>query len=217
VLPSPVAILKTPTFMHMDFQHGMLVFYWGLFCGLHSVLASLWWKRLAQRILGGGFRFYRLFYTLFAFVTLGLVIYYQIWLSSPMLLERTVFLLIAGSAVLLAGVVVMAICIRKYFMSLSGLKSLYLNDEQAANQLQISGIHRFVRHPLYSGTFLAIWGLWLLLPQLSLFLANLVITVYTLMAIGWEEKKLEAEFGDSYRRYKTQVPKLIPLPGKTSR
>ncbi len=101
-------------------------------------------------------------------------------------------------------------------MSLSGLKSLYLNDEQAANQLQVSGIHRFVRHPLYSGTFLAIWGLWLLVPQLSLLVANIIITAYTLLAIGWEEKKLEAEFGDSYRLYKQQVPKLIPLPGKSS-
>lgn len=201
----------------MDLQHGLLVFYWVLFCGLHSVLASLWWKRLAQRIMDGSFRFYRLFYTVFAFVSLSLVIYYQVQIASPRLLEQSLFLAISGSAIMLAGVVVMAICIKKYFMSLSGLKSLYLNDEQAANQLQVSGIHRFVRHPLYSGTFLAIWGLWLLVPQLSLLLANGVITIYTLLAISWEEKKLEAEFGDSYRKYKKQVPKLMPLPGRTSR
>jgi protein-S-isoprenylcysteine O-methyltransferase Ste14 len=201
----------------MDLQHGLLVFYWVLFCGLHSVLASLWWKRLAQRIMDGSFRFYRLFYTVFAFVSLGFVIYYQVQIASPRLLEQRLFWIISGSAIMFAGVVVMAICIKKYFMSLSGLKSLYLNDEQAANQLQVSGIHRFVRHPLYSGTFLAIWGLWLLVPQLSLLLANGVITIYTLLAISWEEKKLEAEFGDSYRRYKKQVPKLLPLPGRTSR
>lgn len=118
---------------------------------------------------------------------------------------------------MVGGIAIMAICIRKYFLHLSGLKSLYLNDEQAANQLQITGIHRFVRHPLYSGTFMAIWGLWLLVPRLSLLLANLVITAYTLMAIAWEEQKLEAEFGDSYRRYKKEVPRLIPLRGKPAR
>ncbi len=51
----------------MDKQHLILAFLWILFCALHSVLASLWWKQLAHRLLGTGFRLYRLLYTLFAF------------------------------------------------------------------------------------------------------------------------------------------------------
>jgi len=41
------------------------------FAGLHSLLASLWLKRRARRAFGpGGMRWYRLFFTLVAVVTL---------------------------------------------------------------------------------------------------------------------------------------------------
>lgn len=200
----------------MNNQHLVLAVFWALFCAMHSLLAALWWKERVKRIMGKQFRYYRLYYSFFAFGSMGAVLYYQLSIDSPFLFKQNTASAIAGSLLCASGLVVMAICIRKYFLHLSGVKSLYLNDSEAANQLQISGIHRYVRHPLYSGTFLAIWGLWLLQPQLSLLIADVVITGYTLLAIGWEEQKLEAEFGDSYRRYKKQVPKLIPLRGKTA-
>lgn len=199
----------------MNTAHLLLVLAWILFCALHSLLAGLRWKAGMQKIMGSHFRYYRLYYTLFAFLSLGLVVAFQLGIDSPLLLQPGTLLSVAGVLTTVAGLVIMAVCIRKYFMHLSGLKSLYLNDDQAANPLQISGIHRYVRHPLYSGTFLAIWGLWLLFPTLSLLLANGVITAYTLLAIRWEEQKLVQEFGDAYRQYRRQVPKLLPMPGKT--
>lgn len=195
----------------MNTGHFLLCFYWILFCGLHSLLAGRWWKRLMQNSMGGHFRFYRLYYTLFAFLSLGGVIYYHTIIASPYVFTPVFLSKLIGVIVALSGLFIMAICIRKYFMHLSGLKSLYLNDEQAANQLQITGIHRFVRHPLYSGTFAAIWGAWIFVPQLSLLLANLIITLYTVLAISWEEQKLVAEFGDRYKKYQRSVPKLFPL------
>lgn len=196
----------------MNTPHQILLLGWILFCALHSILASLGWKKTMQRLMGRHFRLYRLYYTLFAFLTLGLLIWYHTVIESPLLFTPLWWPKILGIGIGIGGLVIMGICIRKYFMHLSGLKSLYLNDEQAANQLQISGIHRYVRHPLYSGTFLAIWGAWLYYPVLSLFIANSVITVYTLLAIEWEEQKLIKEFGDSYIQYRKQVPKLIPNP-----
>lgn len=199
----------------MNAAHLLLALAWILFCGLHSLFAGLRWKAWMQVKMGGHFRYYRLYYTVFAFLSLGLVVAYQLQIDSPLLLQGSQWLRAAGIATTLAGLLIMAVCIRKYFMHLSGLKSLYLNDDQAANQLQITGIHRYVRHPLYSGTFLAIWGLWLLFPTLALLIANFVITGYTLLAIRWEEQKLVQEFGDAYRQYRRQVPKLVPLPGKS--
>lgn len=117
---------------------------------------------------------------------------------------------IPGSIIAIAGITVMGICIRKYFAHLSGIRSLYM-IEKNQNELMITGIHKYVRHPLYAGTFLFIWGLWLFLPLLSLLITNMIITIYTLLGIKWEEQKLEAEFGASYKQYKQQVPKLIPL------
>jgi protein-S-isoprenylcysteine O-methyltransferase Ste14 len=39
---------------------------------------------------------------------------------------------------------------------------------------------------------------------------NTVITLYTILAIRYEEAKLVAEFGEQYREYQKAVPKLIP-------
>jgi len=67
-----------------------------------------------------------------------------------------------------------------------------------------------MRHPLYSGTLLTIWSLLLIFPLLSNLLACLVITVYILIGIQLEEKKLLLDFGEDYRSYASSVPMLIP-------
>ena len=103
----------------------------------------------------------------------------------------------------------MILCIQKYFISLSGLRSLI--NEKSSDILMINGIHRYMRHPLYLGTFLFIWGLFLIQPYLSLLIANTIITVYTLIGIGFEENKLVEEFGEQYTQYKKNVPKLFPF------
>ena len=73
-----------------------------------------------------------------------------------------------------------------------------------------TGIHNYVRHPLYAGTFLFIWGLLLLLPYWSLLIADSIITLYTLIGIRFEENKLVREFGKPYEEYQNEVPMIIP-------
>ncbi len=93
---------------------------------------------------------------------------------------------------------------------MSGLKTLYADEVQTGNTLIITGIHRHVRHPLYAGTFLFIWGLFILMPYTSLIISNFIITCYTLIGIRFEEEKLLREFGPHYEEYKKRVPKIIP-------
>ncbi len=119
----------------------------------------------------------------------------------------------------LAGLAIMAVVIRKYFFSLSGISVFY--KEEAPLALEQGGMHRYVRHPLYFGTLLFIWSLFLLFPYLNNLLACLVITLYTVFGARLEEKKLVAQFGEQYRRYQQTVPMLIPrltvprAPGST--
>jgi protein-S-isoprenylcysteine O-methyltransferase Ste14 len=194
--------------MDMITGHIVLGVLWAIYCVLHSVLASGGIKKKMQQWLGKGFKFYRLAYTLFAFFGLVAILWFQIMLASPLLLDTSTFTIAVGSILTFAGLVIMGICISKYFMSLSGIKSLV--QEQTYSELIISGIHRYVRHPLYLGTFLFIWGLLVIIPVFSLFLSNLIITIYTLAAIRLEEAKLIDEFGESYRRYQQSVPKILP-------
>lgn len=179
-----------------------------LYCLLHSLLASLRVKDRVRLLIGKNFRYYRLFYTLFAAATLLLLVAYQLFLHSPQLFQPIALTYGLGGALSLAGLGLMFVCIRKYFFSLSGVKSLF--QESPSEELMITGIHRYMRHPLYAGTFLAIWGAWVLFPFLSLLLSNVVITGYTLLAIRLEEEKLVAVFGEKYRTYQRSVPKLVP-------
>lgn len=93
-------------------------------------------------------------------------------------------------------------------MSLSGFKTLI--KEESSTELIITGVHRYVRHPLYLGTFIFLWGSLLIFPLLSWLIAVLIITIYTVWAIKFEEDKLLLEYGSQYKIYMEQVPKLIP-------
>jgi methanethiol S-methyltransferase len=199
--------LEIRYFYEVQKQHLILAVAWILFCVLHSILASGSVKRWVSLHYPRLRKYYRLFYTLFAALTFIPVTIYEINLPSPFLLSK-IYLwpgIIAG----IAGALIMLVCIKKYFIGLTGLKALFTNQPFRA-ELEISGIHKFVRHPLYLGTFLFIWGLFFIIPHLSLLISNIVITVYTLTGIRFEEEKLVAEFGDTYKTYQKDVPKIIP-------
>ncbi|HVK96824.1 MAG TPA: isoprenylcysteine carboxylmethyltransferase family protein [Flavisolibacter sp.] len=192
----------------MLINHLLLAVFWTVYCVLHSVMAGITIKEKLKNVLGKKFIYYRLFYTVFALVTLVWIFLFQLSIDSPLLFQTSTILRIAGYIIATIGLLIMLVCIKGYFMSLSGLKSLF--QATATNTLIISGIHKYVRHPLYLGTFTFIWGLLVIFPYLSLLIANVVITVYTTIAIKFEEDKLILEFGDAYKKYQESVPKLIP-------
>ena len=106
------------------------------------------------------------------------------------------------------GFLIMAISIKKYFYELSGIQAL--NNEPLHITLQQNGLHKYMRHPLYSGTLMFVWGLFFLMPTLANFLACIIMTVYVFVGIKFEEKKLRIEFGDEYDNYANKVAMLIP-------
>jgi len=189
-------------------SHIILAAGWILFCTLHSVFASLWFKKYAEKQMGRQYKFYRFYYTLFAFVSFAIIMTYMFTMGSYKIFENHLTINIAGTIVTLLGCIIMSVCIYKYFLRLSGIKTLVENT--SGPELMITGIHKYVRHPLYSGTFIFIWGLLMLYPYLSLFIADAIVTIYTLIGLQLEEQKLEKEFGKKYAEYKDRVPMLIP-------
>jgi methanethiol S-methyltransferase len=191
----------------MIFNHIILATVWIIYCVLHSVLATERVKKKMRKILDD-YKWYRIWYSLFALFFLIALILYQVRLPTIQLFSLNKVILASGMILCVTGLFLMIVCIRKYFMNLSGLRNLFVDN--FSNELQITGVHRYVRHPLYLGTFAFIWGLFLLLPYLSLLIANIIITGYTLVGIELEERKLVAEFGDRYIKYRTVVPRLFP-------
>lgn len=70
------------------------------------------------------------------------------------------------------------------------------------------GLYRVVRHPVYTGTLLALWAT----PTMSqgrLLLAG-ALTIYLFIGLAFEERALEREFGEVYREHRRRVPGLFP-------
>ena len=71
------------------------------------------------------------------------------------------------------------------------------------------GPYRFTRHPVYLGWLIVFWAN----PIMSWGHLGLAVglTLYLLLAIGWEERDLLTIHGDAYRNYRKRVPMLVPL------
>jgi len=76
-------------------------------------------------------------------------------------------------------------------------------------------VYRFVRHPLYVAWFLAFWGTPTMTVTHLIFAVGL--SVYILIAIPFEERNLIEHHGEAYKRYREQVPAMIPTPGRTAK
>lgn len=75
--------------------------------------------------------------------------------------------------------------------------------------LRTRGPYRLVRHPVYLGWILLVFGAPLM--TLDRFVFATLSTLYLIIAIPLEERSLQAEFGDRYREYAQQVPwRLLP-------
>jgi protein-S-isoprenylcysteine O-methyltransferase Ste14 len=76
--------------------------------------------------------------------------------------------------------------------------------------LQISGPYRWVRHPLYLGWLLMVFGAAHMTGDRLAFAA--LTTFYLVVAIPWEEQSLRRSFGDDYARYARTVRwRMIPF------
>lgn len=86
---------------------------------------------------------------------------------------------------------------------------LYFQGKEYTNiTFKTPAIYQIVRHPLYLGFLLGIWST----PSMTIshLIFALVLSIYILVAIQWEEKDLLKLHGESYSNYKKQVPMLMP-------
>ena len=81
-------------------------------------------------------------------------------------------------------------------------------------ELVVTGLYLWMRNPMVTGVFLALFGVGFLLHSLSIVLlwtpAYIVVHVIELKLV--EEPELERRFGESYSDYRERVPMFIPRP-----
>jgi protein-S-isoprenylcysteine O-methyltransferase Ste14 len=80
----------------------------------------------------------------------------------------------------------------------------------APANLQTAGPYRWVRHPLYLGWMLAVFGAAHMTGDRLAF--AVMTSIYLLIGVRWEERSLLQSLGDEYARYQARVRwRIIPL------
>jgi methanethiol S-methyltransferase len=98
---------------------------------------------------------------------------------------------------------------------LFGLKQVWLHWRRAAAEaprFHQPFFYKLVRHPLYSGFFLAFWATPVMTVSHLIF--ALGMSAYMLIAIRYEERDLVGVFGADYERYRQDVGMLTPKLGR---
>lgn len=87
--------------------------------------------------------------------------------------------------------------------------------ERTPRHLLVRGPYAFTRNPMYLSV-LTIWLGWALFyGSVAIFVAcGVGWVLVTFLVVPWEERELEARFGEAYLRYKNTVPRWF---GKTRR
>lgn len=180
-----------------------------LFAVQHSGMARRGFKRWLTRWLPSTVE--RSTYVLFS--SLALILLYALWQPLP----TKVWNVEGGWAILLWALFVLGwlLVFTGTFMishfDLLGLRQAWLHVRGRAYQplpFQLRWYYRLIRHPLMLGFIIAFWAT----PSMSVghLLFALATTAYILLALQLEERDLIAEHGESYRRYRREVPMLLP-------
>ena len=184
-----------------------------IFALQHSIMARPWFKRAWTKIVPEPAE--RSTYVLFS--SLALLLMFWLWQPSGGVgwsIENDLGRALMMSFYALGLLIVLLSTFMINHFDLFGLRQvyLYLVDRPYTHlEFKTPFFYKYVRHPLYVGWLLTFWSA----PTMTI--AHLVFavmtTAYILVAIRFEEKDLVAVHGEKYRRYREDVPMLIPTIG----
>lgn len=185
---------------------------WTSFGAGHSYLATPGGQALLSRLAGPGDR---LVYNAIAAAHLAVVlgIGQSLFPGHAFNLPRGIIVLgwIAASA----GTIVLGLAGRNYdlarFTGLAQFRAGKPDRDSPPEPLATGGMNALVRHPLYLGLVLILWGL--ATSPFRLVTAT-AATAYLLIGIRFEERNLQRLYGDAYRSYRARVPMLLPFRWK---
>jgi protein-S-isoprenylcysteine O-methyltransferase Ste14 len=189
-----------------------LVLGWGLYCGLHSLLASLAAKTWIARRWPQWLPVYRLVYNgLALLLLLPLLTLLALWRGPSLWTWSGPWAWVANGLALLA--VAGFIWSLRYYdgAEFLGLRQWREGVQRLEDQerFALSPLHRFVRHPWYSLGLVLVWTRDM---DPALLVSALMISFYLFIGSRLEEQRLLLCQGEVYRRYRALVPGLIPSP-----
>lgn len=182
---------------------------WLAYGFIHSLLATDMVKNLLKRLLGGFFRFYRLIYNVIAFLTLLPILFFQLSLRSEVILPGSIMNYVLGGLMTLSGITLIVASFKNYNLA-EFLGTDVFDPASTPQVLKQDELSAVVRHPLYLGILLIIWGYFGIDGTMAGITTACVLTLYIRIGIYFEERKLVSQFGKAYLKYQQDVPMLIP-------
>jgi protein-S-isoprenylcysteine O-methyltransferase Ste14 len=179
---------------------------------LHSLMASPWAKRRVRQAIGStSDRFYRLFFNVVGGLTF-LPVLAVVAINPGPLIYRIPWPWSVLTVIGQAGAVLLLVAglLQTDVWHFLGLRQLIQPNQVSEPRLVVSGLYRWVRHPLYTAGLIFIW----LTPVMtaSVLALNIGLSLYLLIGSTFEERRLVTEFGHAYLDYKNAVPRMIPTP-----
>lgn len=190
----------------------LLATLWILYALVHSLLASLRFKRIIRQRFPDSFPGYRLGYNLLAILLLVPPVWLLISYPGDLLWHWPEPVRWLADTLAILAILAFLWSIRIYdtgeFLGLSQLRKKTPSvDDQAP--MSLSAPHRYVRHPWY---FLGLVVIWTREMNAAFLITAVILTLYLWIGSRLEERKLLSCYGEQYRHYRKSVPGLFPLP-----
>jgi protein-S-isoprenylcysteine O-methyltransferase Ste14 len=136
-----------------------------------------------------------------------------LWLTASTLLARTGWISLA-SATLLVTVTALACLLLGAILRIWGTAYLgaavMQGGEMHGHRVTATGPYRYVRNPLYLGSYLLALGVSILMPLTGALFFIVATGIFILFLISSEERFLASQLGDAYQMYCRQVPRRLP-------
>lgn len=177
----------------------LLICGWAFYFFLHSFLASMQVKNYFSITCPSLVPYYRIIYNFIALLGLGILLPFSISIELYSSSQ------IIGSIVSVIGIIFVWLAFRSF-----NIREFLGFQSESQKELVVTGMYRFVRHPLYFGIMILIAGLYLLFPSENMLITLLVTYTYIWIGSRLEERKLRVVYGESYTIYAQKVKSLIP-------
>lgn len=191
----------------------ILIGLWIVYGFFHTITATQAIKDFFVNLLGKYAQYYRLIYNGLAFLFLLPIVYYQLMIPSESLLEKSLMNQILGGLMMASGVFLVFAALKNYDLSAFLGSEALTKTPVKVPVLKREELLSIVRHPLYLGILLFLWGWFGFSGLLSSLATAVTLSIYVRIGIYFEEKKLVLQFGKPYQEYQKQVPMLIPKLG----
>lgn len=194
-------------------KYWILALFWIIYCVLHSGLITNTVTLFLKQKFGDKYRYYRIFYNIFAIITLIPVVIYTYSIRQSPFFHWEGYLLPIRYVLLATGLLILYDGSRHYDMlTFLGVKQIgekvTHNLINTSGKIDSTGILGMIRHPFYSASILI---LWINNLDVSILIVNLILSLYLIIGTFLEERKLIREFGDEYSDYQKRVSMLFPI------